>query len=302
MPIYPIMETDFFEMGNEDEDDSISSFLGKRESKATHFNDNGYSDEEITPFLYSFLTELVTCLKNTLLSLNSFVSLAMDGSNDAETKEHSQKMASETIKTIDALLNNLLNYINVNKPIVKKDTVNIVLEEILEAHEKQIQDKNIQIYKKCEKDLPETYMHNQQVRFILNSVVQYAILCTPPHGSIGFVIKYYGPQNGPTSRRISREFNGAYKNGGRRMGEEYIGVAIGFSGNNESDDQHGNIMEILAPKKEATHLILQLAEEIIRKNHGALKVGFDEKNSRMIINMKFSIERRKAFYYEPMNF
>jgi hypothetical protein len=296
------MKTDFFEIEKENEDDLLSSFVGKRESKPTPFNDIGYSDEEITPFLYSFLTELVSCLKNTLLSLNNFVFLAIDGSKDAETKEHSQKMASETIKTIDALLNNLLNYINVNKPIVKKDTVNILLEEILEAHEKQIQDKNIKIYKKCEKELPETYMHNQQVRFILNSIVQYAILCTPPNGSIGFAIKYVGFQNGPPSRRISREANGAYGNGGRRIAEEYIGVAIGFSGNNESTDQHENMMEILAPKKEATHLILQLAEEIIRKNNGDLKVGFDEKNSRMIINMKFSIERRKAFYYEPMTF
>jgi len=41
-------------------------------------------------------------------------------------------------------------------------------------------------YKKLEKDLPETSMHDEQVRFILNSVLQYAILSTPPNGTIGF--------------------------------------------------------------------------------------------------------------------
>ena len=96
----------------------------------------------------------------------------------------------------------------------------------MEANEKPIQKKNIKIFKKFEKDLPETSMHDEQVRYILNSILQYAILSTPPHGSIGFLIKSLDGQKETPDKKILPKKNGAY-----------IEVDIGFMSNHTSSGQ-----------------------------------------------------------------
>ena len=55
----------------------------------------------------------------------------------------------------------------------------------------QLEDKKIKIFKKLEKDLPETVVHDEQLKYILNALLQYAIPSIPPHGSIGFLTKSF---------------------------------------------------------------------------------------------------------------
>jgi hypothetical protein len=54
------------------------------------------------------------------------------------------------------VLNSLLNFISINTPIAKTNTLSVILEDILEAIEKQLRAKDIRIARRCEKDLPET--------------------------------------------------------------------------------------------------------------------------------------------------
>ena len=115
-----------------------------------------------------------------------FILIPEDKFDDKELWNQSLNMVNQDIKKIDAVLNSILNYISINTPIVKSDTLSIILEGILEANDKLINHKKIKVIKKLEKDLPETSMHDEQVRYILNSILQYAILSTPPHGTIGF--------------------------------------------------------------------------------------------------------------------
>jgi hypothetical protein len=187
---------------------------------------------------------------------------------------------------MDTVLNSLLNYISINTPIVKSDTLNIILEGILEANEKLINHKKIKIIKKLEKDLPETILHDEQVRYISNSILQYAILSTPPQGTIGFLIKSLDGQRETPDEKTSLKNNGAY-----------VEVDIGFMGNNKSDGQSENG----SGKEESIHLILELVKEIIRKDRGMMTFQVDKKKPRTLITLKLSIERRKVIYYEPIS-
>jgi hypothetical protein len=188
-------------------------------------------------------------------------------------------------------LNTLLNYININTPIVKSNTLYVIFEEILEANDKQLRNKKIRILKKYEKDLPETYIHDEQVRFILNSVFQYAILSVPVDGTIEVLIKSFDFQNGADSKMISPKRN-----------EGFIEVLIGFLGEKKPVKPLEGAMESQAAQTEETnHLILQLAKDILQKNRGTMTFELDEKRPRALITLRFPIDRRKVVYYEPIS-
>jgi len=163
----------------------------------------------------------------------------------------------------------------------------VILEEILEANDKQLRQKNIKINKRYEKDLPDTFIHPEQVRFILHSVLQYAIFSTPPNEIIGFLMK--SSDNGRGAEKTLPEDK-----------RRYIEVMIGFNGDGKPFDQLENLSETPEDQKGGTtDLILKLAKEILERNHGMMIETHGER-SETLIALRFPIERRKIVYYEPI--
>jgi signal transduction histidine kinase len=270
--------------------DQLTSFLKEAELRPLDSEEKGPRNRNDTSFSSAFLIELVHRIKNTLASLKKFTLISADKFDDKEFRKQSLNGVTEDIKKIDSVLNSLLNYISINAPIVKTDTLNLILEGVLEANEKPLQKKNIKIFKKLEKDLPETSMHDEQVRFILNSILQYAILSTPPNGTIGFLIKSLDAQRETFDKKISPKNNGSY-----------IEVDIGFIGNNKSSGQSERVSGTAHDsKEEAIQLILELVKEIIQKNRGTMTFQVDKKKPRTLITLRLPIERRKVIYYEPI--
>jgi signal transduction histidine kinase len=165
----------------------------------------------------------------------------------------------------------------------------LILEEVLEANENQIGRKKIKIIKKCEKDVPETFIHDEQIRFVLNSVLQYAILSTPPGGTIGFLFKSFDFNPGGPDQQMSPE-----------RGNGFIEVAVGFIGK-PSDTQKQTGMNTDTQEQGTTKLILQLVKEILQNHKGGMTYEFDPKKPRTLITLRLPIERRKVVYYEPIS-
>jgi two-component sensor histidine kinase len=284
------IENDLFE--TEKGDDSSDPFPNKAAfDPMDELKKNDPPKDQEIPFMSSFLPELIHSIKNNLISIKNASQLSADRFNDAEFRKYAQKSITEDIKQIDSVLNILLNYIHINTPIIKSNTFSLILEEVLEANEKQIHSKNIKIFKKCEKDLPETFIHDEQVRFILNSILQYAILSSSPEGTIGFLIKSFDFHNGDSDKKIPLERNGGY-----------IEAAIGFMGGKDPTEQSNDPPGKSAiQKEETTKLILQLVKEILQKNHGNMTYEVDSKKPRTLITLRFPIERRKVVYYEPIS-
>jgi hypothetical protein len=283
------MEKDFF--GTENENNLLGTFPNRAETDPPESKEKLPPRETENPFLSSFLTEFIHSIKNTLISIKNTSLLSTNKLNDVEFGKYSQRSITEDIKRIDSVLNTLLNYIHINTPIIKSNTISIIFEEVLEANEKQIQAKNIKIYEKCEKDLPETFIHDEQVKFILNSVLQFAIHSTPSNGTIGFLTKSFDLNNGMPGTKITPERNGGY-----------IEAVIGFKSEKESTEQPKDIPAgSVAREEETTKLILQLVREILQRHHGSMTYEVDPKKPRTLITLRFPIERRKVVYYEPIS-
>lgn len=233
-----------------------------------------------------FLIELVHRIKNPLVSVKTFTQLLREKFEDPEFREHFYRIVTEDIEKIDAVLNGLLNYIKINTPIEKKDTVHFILEDVLRKYEMQLESRRIKVFKKFEKDLPETIVHEEQLKYILETLIQYALPSIPPSGSMGFLTKSLGLSQPATDKR------------GLQMDGTYLEILIVFTGYRRPVDQFENILGIDAPQKEeALELELRLIREIIQKNQGQMKIEVNEKKPRTLIFLQFPIERRKLIYY-----
>ena len=275
----------------QNKNDPLSLFLTEEEKKPPESKEKNLTEGQKDTFLMPFLTEMIHFIKSNLASIKNTALLAIDKAEDLEFKRYSHRAVTEDIKKIDSVLNTLLNYININTPIVKSNTLYVIFEEIVEANEKQLRNKKIKVLKKYEKDLPETYIHDEQIRFILNSVFQYAVLSVPAEGTIEVLIKSFDFPNEANGKTISPKRN-----------EGFIEAIIGFVG----DKKQAKPLEVLsegqaAQKEETNHLILQLARDILQKNRGTMAFEMDEKKSRALITLRFPIDRRKVVYYEPIS-
>jgi len=274
---------------SEKKDKPLDSFLKKDQLKPTQSKKDGVQNEQGLSFMDSFLIELVHSIKKGLASVYHATVLTMEKCDDAEIRKRSHDQVKEEMKKIDSVLNSVLNFINVNTPLVKTNTLYTILEEILEANEKQLRQKNMKITKRYEKDIPDTFIHPEQVRFILHSVIQYAILSTPPNEVIGFLMKSSDPNNGTGAEKPSPEIN-----------RRYIEVMIGFNGNGNPGNKSENLSETPGDQnKGMADLILKLAKEILQRNLGVMVETHGER-PKTLINLRFPVERRKVVYYEPI--
>jgi len=214
----------------------------------------------------------------------------MEKCADAEVKKRSNDQVKEEMKKIDSVLNSVLNFINVNTPLVKASTLYTILEDILKANEKLLQQKNMKITKRYEKDIPDTFLHPEQVKFILHSAIQSAILSAPPNQVIGLLVRSSDSSSEKCAEKPSAENN-----------RTYIEVMIGFSGDGKPDNISENSSETPGGRgKGMPDLILKLAKEILEKNHGMMVETHGER-LKTLINLRFPVERRKVVYYEPIS-
>jgi nitrogen-specific signal transduction histidine kinase len=285
-----LMEKDLF-FETDVEKNSFLSFLKKAETKPLSFEKKNFIHKQDNHFSSFFFIELVHRIKNPLVSIKTFTQLLREKFDDEEFREYFYRIVTEDIEKIDSLLNGLLNYIKINTPIEKANTVHFILEDVLKRYEDKLEDKKIRVFKKFEKDLPETVVHEEQLRYILNSILQYALPSIPPQGSIGFLTKSLSVQKG-----MGEDQNLVQKDG------RFIQIMIVFTGFKKPVEKFDTILGVpTLQQEEAIELELRLIKDMIQKNRGAMNFEVNEKRPRTLISLRFPIERRKVIYYPPTN-
>jgi nitrogen-specific signal transduction histidine kinase len=275
----------------ENGDKSFVTFLKKTDMKSAVSKARNFPSDPNTHVLSLFFMELVHRIKNPLVSIKTFTQLLREKFDDGEFREHFYRIVTEDIEKIDAVMNGLIRYVKINTPIEKKDTIHFILEDVLKNHEMQLGTRRIKVFKQFEKDLPETIVHDEQLRYILSALLQYAIPFVSPNGSIGFLTKSFDVETETPDGR-------AYP----RRGERYIEILIVFTGYKKPFEQFETVLGIPAlQKEEAIELELRLIKDIIQKNQGMMKLEVNEKKPRTVISLKFPTERRKLIYYQPAN-
>jgi nitrogen-specific signal transduction histidine kinase len=275
----------------ENGDKSFVTFLRKTDTKSVVSRPRNFPSDQNSHVLSLFFMELAHRIKNPLVSIKTFTQLLREKFDDGEFREHFYRIVTEDIEKIDAVMNGLIRYVKINTPIEKKDTIHFILEDVLKNHEVQLGTRRIKVFKQFERDLPETIVHDEQLRYILNALLQYAIPFVSPNGSIGFLTKSFDVETETPDAK-------AYP----RRSERYIEILIVFTGYKKPFEQFETVLGIpTLQKEEAIELELRLIKDIIQKNQGMMKLEVNEKKPRTVISLKFPTERRKLIYYQPAN-
>jgi signal transduction histidine kinase len=247
-----------------------------------------FSDGKSIPLSPVFLLEALGDIKKTVGSIYKTGLLSREKSEAIEDREHSWVAMIQGFDQIVSIVNMLSSYINVTSPITKKNTIHCILEEILESNEKKIHARKIELNKTLDEELPETLFQDEQLRFILNLVFQYAILSTPPGGRIEIVtqfVNHQGEQDLSSSDPLM---------------SKYSEVLISSLSPNGSLNESPGAPEVPRIEREGTpHFILRLVREMIRRNQGMIDFRIDEMKSRTRISLRFPVERRRVVYYRP---
>ena len=259
-------------------------FQARGNPRSENSKDRISPDESESFFLPYFFAELIRRIKSVVGSARTLAHISRDKPDNPEFREYLFKIINEDIDEVDTVLSSLINYIKINTPIVKSNTVHTVLDELLKKYGNQIEAKKIRIVKKFEKHLPETIVHEEQLRYILTSIFEYAVSLTFPNGSIGLLTK---------SLEGSKEGEEGKASEGR-----LVEVIIMFSGCRRPPEQVETAVKASGIQKEdSVDLTLLLAREIIRKNKGEMKLEVDEKKPKTTLSIAFPVERRKVVFY-----
>ena len=230
--------------------------------------------------------ELLVHTKRALDFIKKMTQLSQAKSADKELGGFCYSIMKDIGET-DLLLEAFLQYLFVNTPLKKKDTVHNLIDGLLKKYQVQLEEKRVNLSKKYEKDLPETIIPNEPLKYILNSILQYGVKAVAPHGDM---------ECSTRSLLFQREVSAGQKV--LRKDERYIEIKVVFSGYKKRGKLFGESQGV--HQDEPLDLILRLAEEVVRGNRGIIEFKTDEKSEQVFISIRFPSERREGVYYQPI--
>jgi hypothetical protein len=281
----------FFDFLDEVQQSQSISLESKGETESPKFKESIIPNERTAFLLFPFFIELIDQFKESLKNLKNFTRIFQEKFKDKEFNEYFNRMIGDDIKKIELVQNSLLNYIRINNPIIKTDTVNALLEEELKKYQVELEERKIKLFKTLEKNLPETAVPDDQLRYILSCVLQYVITLMSPSVSFGLFTRSFTHQRekGNDETLVRKE-------------RKYVEILMVYTGYKKPMDPLGSASGIPARQKEGIlDLTLRLVDEIVQRNRGMMKFAEDEKKQKMTVSLRFPVERRKVVYYQPVN-
>jgi len=281
------MENNYFL--NDDYKDFFASLANQEESQDSTLKQETPSNGQNGFSLSLHYVELFNRVKASLAALQAYAFLSLDNSKDKELAEHFYKIVNEDIQQTISLLDCFNDYINFSTPMIKKNTVNTLIEEVIKRHVSQFQEKKVNIIKKqFEKDLPETILPDEPLKYILNSVVECVLLSIPLNGNIGFLTRLFDIEALTSEERTQLQKDG-----------KYLEILVVSTSYEKSSEQIEFVPVIPAhpQQEEATELILKLAKEIVKKNRGMLRQKVYEDKKMTFISLILPVEKRNVVRY-----
>jgi hypothetical protein len=238
----------------------------------------------------SLLVELIYHVRKYLTHLKDLVRLSDGRFVDKRFGEHFSQSLYKALGNLDTLLKEYLDYARVSTPLEKRDTIHGLIEEILKRYQGLLEEKGIKLFKKFEQNLPETTVPEDPLRFILSSLLWYAVTSVSPIVSMGFLTQTLPLRIETSSKEgtlLKRE-------------RQDIEIIIILSGHKEPLRFSASPVESPVLQKEGiAGFMLRLIEDIVRGNRGEFRAETDGKKVRTLFSLTFPVERRKKTYYRP---
>jgi hypothetical protein len=235
--------------------------------------------------------ELIFHVRKSLTQLKDLVGLSDGRFADKRFGEYFSQSLYKALGSLDTFLKEYLDYARVSNPLEKRDTVHGLIEEILKRYQGLLEEKGIKLFKKLDQNLPETTVPEDPLRFILGSLLWYALTWTSPIVSMGFLTQTL-PVRIETSSKdgtlLKRE-------------RQDIEIIIILSGHKEPLRFSTTPVEIPVLQKEGVAgFMLRLIEDIVRDNRGEFSAELDGKKAWILFSLTFPVERRKKIYFKPV--
>ena len=235
----------------------------------------------------SLLIELIQHTKNTLDSIKTLSHLSRGKFSDKEFGEFFYRTITKDIENNYQVLNSFLNYIKTTTPIRKRGTVNALIEEVLKKHQVRLAEKKTKIFRNLGKDLPETIVPDEQLRFILDSVLQYAMASMPSDGNIEFLTKSYALRKESSEEAITEK------------DRKDIEVIVAFTSYKKPVEKSMEELRKPTPKEEfVSEALLRLVDATVKMNQGVTRLEVDETKAQKSVFLKLPVERRNVVFYE----
>jgi nitrogen-specific signal transduction histidine kinase len=237
----------------------------------------------------SVFNDLAHHIKQSLGTIRNLTEFSQGRFKDSEFGYYFHRMVTEDIDKTEAELNCFLDYLKMKSPVPRANTVHLILEDLLRKSERRLAEKKIKVVRKqFEKDLPETSVPDEELKYILHWVLQYALTSVTSNGTLGLLTRSFDPQESKDD--IKSTFN---KDG------KYLEILVAFGGNEKPNEQPVATLGLQTLQREnGTSLILPLVEEIVQKNRGTLKLKFDPEKRLTQISLMLPSERRKVLHYQ----
>jgi len=275
----------------QEEKDFLSSLLNKVETLPSPPKEKNPSEEQTSFSSAPHLSELLNRIKGTLGAMKAFAFLSKDKFVDAEMGDYFYRIVTGEIEKTVSLLDIFQDYVSINTPIKKTNTVNVMIEQILRKYENFLVEKEIKLVKKqFEENLPETIVPDEQLKYIFDSVIQYAIHSVPHRSNIGILTRLFDIENLKEEEKALLQKDG-----------KYVEILIIFTSHPKQIDQLGLVPGLPSlPKDETIDLVLQLVNEVIQKNRGIMKLKVDEDKLMEFISLILPVERRRVVQYPSL--
>jgi hypothetical protein len=286
------MENDnFFDFLDEIQQSRSPLPVSKPEKKPPEPKEQVLTNERTEVLPFPFFIDLVEQFKGKLKDIRNYTRAHHDKCGDKEFITYLSHMIAEEIRKTELVRDSLLNYVRINNPVLKTDTVNTLLEEELKKCEVELETRKIKLFKTLEKNLPETVVPDDQLRYILSCLFQYILTSMSAGGGIGLYTR---------SLALHKE-TGEGETPGRKESRQ-VEVLIVYAAYKKVTGQYEPASEIAARQRErGVDLTLRLVDEIVKKNRGTMKFEEDEKKLKTPISLRFPMERRKVVYYQPIS-
>jgi len=234
-------------------------------------------------FPSSFFSDLAHQVQKNLNSIKTMAQFSREKFGDKEFGNYFYRSIAGDVEKINILLEGLRDYIRINTPVEKTNTVHSLLEEALKRHHILLEEKKIRVVKKFEKDLPETTVHDEQLRYIFNSIFDYAISLVPANGSMAL---------------LTRSLQTPKEMGEGKTEERYVETLIYFTGSKKKVEISRAPSEVQSlANEEPVDLIMRLVKDLAERNRGTIQFQTNEKKGESLIFLKLPAERRRMIRY-----
>jgi len=230
-------------------------------------------------------------IHRTRILLDSIRSGVMDSRDKFADRDYGAgfcKTVTDDVEKIDLLLNGFLNYIKSTTPVIKKGTVNALIEETVKRHQALFEERKIRVFKKFERELPETIVPDEQMIFILDSVLQYAAATLSSGSGIEIL-----------TRSFDHLAEGVEAQPSLREKSKHLEVAFAFMDYQKRSEERVKAYGLSLPQREGlVDLLLRLVLAIVERNSGTMEFESDQAKAKRSLVLRLPVERRTAIHYE----